>query len=176
MASVRIRNENEQITTEDAVGRYLNGRGLCYQRWGTERLQGRLKTAYDLSEAERKMLLEAYATDIQALKTTRGYVTEDIIVLSPDMPNLPAILAKFDREHHHTDDEVRFVVDGRGIFTIRQDDLIFDVEVASGDLFVVPAYTRHWFTLTSEKRIKCIRIFKDTAGWVALYDTHPGSA
>jgi 1,2-dihydroxy-3-keto-5-methylthiopentene dioxygenase len=61
-------------------------------------------------------------------------------------------------------------VDGSGTFTIRKNDLIFDVTVAAGDLMVVPAYTRHWFDLTSERKIKCIRIFKDPTGWVAVYD------
>ncbi len=170
MANVTIRNGNEKITGEAAVGQYLNERGFCYQYWETDRLQGRLKTGYDLSAAEQKGLLELYASEIHALKTAQGYITEDIVMLSPDTPNLEAILSRFDREHHHTDDEVRFVVDGGGIFTIRQDDLTFDVEVGAGDLFVIPAYTRHGFILTPDQQIKCIRIFKDTAGWVALYD------
>jgi 1,2-dihydroxy-3-keto-5-methylthiopentene dioxygenase len=172
-----IRNGNEQITGEGAVGHYLNGRGFCYQYWDTGRLDGeaRLKGAYDLSPTEQKAILDAYTPEIRGLKTAQGYITEDIVVLSPTTPNLEVILAKFDKEHHHTDDEVRFVVDGSGIFTIRQEALVFDVTVGPGDLFVVPAYTRHWFTLTPEKKIKCIRIFKDAAGWVAVYDEAPKS-
>jgi len=172
MATVTIHQTQERIEKE-AAGDYLNAQGLIYQSWETDRLTGRLKTGYDLTPAEQKELLGLYAREISDLKTAQGYVTEDVIVLAPDTPNLDAILAKFRPEHHHTDDEVRFVVDGGGIFTIRKPDVTFDVTVGPGDLFVVPAYTRHWFNLTDAARIKCIRIFRDPAGWVAIYQEAP---
>ena len=80
------------------------------------------------------------------------------------------LLDKFNREHHHTEDEVRFVVDGHGIFTIcGRSGRYFDVGVGPGDLIAVPAWTRHWFTLAEDRRIKCIRLFQDPAGWAAIY-------
>ncbi|MGX1451877.1 cupin superfamily acireductone dioxygenase involved in methionine salvage, partial [Cytobacillus horneckiae] len=30
-------------------------------------------------------------------------------------PNLDELLKNFQREHHHTDDEVRFIVSGHGV-------------------------------------------------------------
>jgi len=170
MAHVVIRNNQKELIGQEAVSDYLNQRGLIYQFWDTDRIKGRLKDSYHLDANEQKELLNSYEPEIQALRSTQGYITEDVIVLSPETPNLETILAKFDREHHHTDDEVRFIVDGSGVFTICQEQTIFDVVVGPGDLFVVPAFTRHWFTLTDERKIKCIRIFKDSSGWVAIYD------
>jgi 1,2-dihydroxy-3-keto-5-methylthiopentene dioxygenase len=174
MASITFHNTDARITAPGAVADELNGRGLVYRFWNTDRLTGRLKEGDDLDAAEQKDLIGLYARELFDLKHDRGYVAEDVIVLSPTTPNLDTILAKFDKEHHHTDDEVRFVVDGGGIFTICQGDAVFDITVGPGDLFVVPAYTRHWFTLTDERRIKCIRIFKDNSGWTPVYESLMG--
>src|ERR1041385_4557237 len=51
----------------------------------------------------------ARAETIAAIKRDHGYVDEDFIELGPATPNLEAICAKFDKEHFHTEDEVRFV-------------------------------------------------------------------
>ena len=170
MATVTIRRSGQILHEPELVSAYLNGQGMFYEFWGVERLDGYLKESYTLKSDEQQTILDLYVFEISDLKSRQGYRTEDIVVLSDATPNLDAILEKFRREHHHTDDEVRFVVDGSGIFTIRKNDLIFDVTVTAGDLIVVPAYTRHWFELTPERKIKCIRIFKDPAGWVAIYD------
>jgi len=42
---------------------------------------------------------------IDELISRLGYVTADMVSLSPDTPRLPDILATFKREHFHTDDE-----------------------------------------------------------------------
>ncbi len=170
MATITIRRGGQVLNEKESVSAYLNKHGMIYESWGVERLNGHLKESYTLNSEQQQRILELYASEISDLKSRQSYLTQDIVVLSDATPNLDAILEKFRREHHHTDDEVRFVVDGSGVFTVRKNDLIFDVTVAAGDLIVVPAYTRHWFDLTPERKIKCIRIFKDPAGWVAIYD------
>ena len=107
---------------------------------------------------------------LDRLKAARGYVTQDIVEIRPDTPNLPANKAKFADEHLHTDDEVRFVLAGEGIFDIRSaDDRWMRVEVEAGDLLVVPANLHHRFFLTDREEIRCVRLFKDSAGWVPVY-------
>lgn len=179
MASIFIRTSKDEIFGEEAVARYLCDRGLLYRRWETNRVRRGLKTFYPFRDIEQRTLLGLYAEEILELKGSRGYVTQDVVALSDgpkngtatsQTPNLEALLATFRREHHHRDDEVRFIVDGGGLFTIRQGALIFDIRVEPGDLLVVPAHTRHWFDLTEARKILCIRIFKDPAGWEAIYD------
>jgi len=176
MATITIHRSKKVLQEKAEVSAYLKEHGLVYEYWGVERLDGHLKESYILSPQEQQMMLDLYLPEISDLKTRHGYLTQDIVVLSRETPNLDAMLGKFRREHHHADDEVRFVVDGSGVFTIRRNDLIFDVTIKAGDLIVVPAYTRHWFDLTLELKIKCIRIFKDPAGWVAIYDEPAGSS
>jgi 1,2-dihydroxy-3-keto-5-methylthiopentene dioxygenase len=128
----------------------LNGQGVYYARLSTQ-------------EAE-------YQPRVDALKAERGYIEQDVIALRPDTPNLEAICAKFVDEHFHDDDEVRFVLEGEGIFDIRsRDDRWMRVVVEPGDLIVVPKDRHHRFLLTDSKTIRCVRLFRDTSGWVPHY-------
>jgi 1,2-dihydroxy-3-keto-5-methylthiopentene dioxygenase len=128
----------------------LAGQGIYYRRLATD-------------EA-------SYQGPIDELKRERGYVAQDIVALSPGTPNLDAICAKFIDEHHHDDDEVRFVLEGEGIFDIRsQDDRFMRVVVEQGDLIVVPRQRHHRFMLTETKAIRCVRLFRDASGWVPHY-------
>lgn len=113
---------------------------------------------------------DAYREPLDRVKTDRGYVAEDIVELRPETPNLETICAKFVDEHFHDDDEVRFVLEGRGIFDIRsEDDDWMRVVVEPGDLIIVPEKRHHRFMLTDEKNIRCVRLFKDSSGWVPHY-------
>ena len=113
---------------------------------------------------------ERYRQPLDAIKARQGYVEEDVIALAPDTPDLDAICRKFLDEHHHDEDEVRFVLDGEGIFDIRStDDRWMRVQVEKGDLVVVPAGRHHRFMLTDSKAIRCVRLFKDASGWVPHY-------
>lgn len=116
----------------------------------------------------------SYRKPVDEVKATRGYIEEDIIELSPSTPNLDGICAKFIDEHTHDDDEVRFVLEGDGIFDIRsRDDRYMRVQVEKGDLIVVPKDRNHRFMLTERKAIRCVRLFKDQSGWVPHYRKQP---
>jgi 1,2-dihydroxy-3-keto-5-methylthiopentene dioxygenase len=113
---------------------------------------------------------ESFQPTLDVLKNDRGYVEQDIVELQPTTPNLEGICAKFIDEHLHTDDEVRYVLEGEGIFDIRSaDDRWMRVTVEQGDLLVVPADRYHRFQLTEKKHIRCVRLFKDASGWVPVY-------
>jgi 1,2-dihydroxy-3-keto-5-methylthiopentene dioxygenase len=119
----------------------------------------------------------AYRSSVDMLKSDRGYIEEDIIELAPTTPDLDAICAKFVDEHSHDEDEVRFVLEGEGIFDIRSnDDRWMRIVVQPGDLIVVPAGRHHRFLLTDAKRIRCVRLFRDKSGWVPHYREAQASA
>ncbi len=111
-----------------------------------------------------------YQEPLNKLKESEGYITQDEVALRPEMPNLGEICAKFVDEHYHDEDEVRFVLAGSGIFDIRStDDRWMRVEIAGGDLIVVPNKRHHRFFLGDEKRIHCVRLFRDASGWIPHY-------
>jgi len=110
------------------------------------------------------------AGEIARIKREHGYVDDDEIALSPETPNLETICAKFDKEHYHTLDEVRFVIEGEGIFDVRdKSDRWVRIEVSEGDLIIIPANTYHRFMLTPMKKIRCARLFLNHDGWAPLY-------
>jgi 1,2-dihydroxy-3-keto-5-methylthiopentene dioxygenase len=112
----------------------------------------------------------SYQAPLEQIKRERGYVEQDQVALSPATPNLDAICAKFIDEHFHDDDEVRFVLEGEGIFDIRsRDDRWMRVVVERGDLIIVPKDRHHRFMLTESKSIRCVRLFKDASGWTPHY-------
>ncbi len=161
MAVLRIPEEKLTITDEAEIRARLGAIGITYERWSTTAVA---------ADAPAEEILAAYAPEIERLKAEGGYVTADVIDVSPATPGLEPMLAKFNREHWHDEDEVRFIVEGRGLFHIhpRQGPVVA-VEVESGDLMRVPRGTWHWFDLCAERRIRAIRLFQDVSGWTPHY-------
>jgi 1,2-dihydroxy-3-keto-5-methylthiopentene dioxygenase len=114
--------------------------------------------------------VEARSAEMARIKQEHGYRDEDEVALSADTPNLETICAKFDKEHFHTLDEVRFVVEGEGIFDVRdRKDEWVRIVVEAGDLIIIPANKYHRFMLTDAKNIRCVRLFLNNEGWTPLY-------
>ena len=115
-------------------------------------------------------MLVGVRAEIETLKARGGYVTADVIDVNAETPNLDAMLAKFSSEHWHDEDEVRFIVEGRGLFHVHPPGRpVFAIEVEAGDLIRVPRGTHHWFDLCGERRIRAIRLFQDRSGWTPHY-------
>ena len=111
-----------------------------------------------------------HPTAAERRRSPRGYVTADVIQCKPDTPGLEAMLAKFNVEHWHDEDEVRYIIEGRGLFHINPGDgPVFVIEVEAGDLLRVPRGTRHWFDLCADRSIRAIRLFQDPSGWTPRY-------
>ncbi len=127
-----------------------------------------------LNDDEKETLLEAVEHRFEELKSSQGYVTRDMIVLNENIPGLDEMLAKFSSIHYHTDDEVRYILDGKGYFGfVDKKEKQFMVEVTAGDYINVPANAEHWFILGESKRIKAVRYFIDTTGWTPVYTDRP---
>ncbi|HEV8384511.1 MAG TPA: cupin domain-containing protein [Candidatus Acidoferrales bacterium] len=162
MATLRIPDEKRALTEPGEVREYLAGLGIDFERWEPAHA-----VAADASAEE---ILSAYSADIERLKAQGGYVTADVIDVKPETPGLEAMLNKFNSEHWHDEDEVRFIIEGRGIFHIhpRQGPIVA-IEVQAGDLLRVPRGTWHWFDLCPERRIRAIRLFQNQSGWTPHY-------
>ena len=162
MAVLRFPDTNEMIESEQDIRSALAGMGIDYERWSLDRVP---------ADSNADAVLAAYADEIDAMKRRGGYVTADVIDVKPSTPNLEAMLARFRREHWHDEDEVRLIVEGRGLFHIHPADggPVFAVEVEAGDLIRVPRGTHHWFDLCGDRRIRAIRLFQDVSGWTPHY-------
>ncbi|XJZ28737.1 1,2-dihydroxy-3-keto-5-methylthiopentene dioxygenase [Bacillota bacterium Lsc_1132] len=171
MAQIRFQATNERIEKETEVEAFLNSQGVIFEKWDITKLPAKLKEKYLLSEEEKEQILQTFAAEIADISARRGYKAQDVISLTEATPNLDELLVNFKREHHHSDDEVRFIVSGHGIFAIEgENGTWFDVELNPGDLISVPENVRHYFTLQEDRQVVAIRIFVTTAGWVPIYE------
>lgn len=162
MAVVSIPDEQRELTDVREIRDFLEQFGIWYENWEVE---GRVD-----GDSDADTILAAYAPEIERLKERGGFVTADVVNITPETPNLEALLAKFSKEHTHSEDEVRFTVRGRGVFHIHPDKgPVFSVTVESGDLINVPRDTKHWFNLCEDHSIRCIRLFEDPSGWTPHY-------
>lgn len=162
MALVRIPDEQRTIDNAADVTAFLATVGIEYERAVPD-----VALAPGAPAAE---VLAAYRTKIEELNAKGGYVTADVIDVFPDTPNLDAMLKKFSSEHWHDEDEVRFIIEGRGLFHIHPPEgSVFAIEVEAGDLIRVPRGTHHWFDLCTDRRIRAIRLFQDQSGWTPHY-------
>ena len=162
MAVVTILNEDKTLTSTDEITTALASHGIDYERW---------TPAHPVADnAPPEEILNAYAREIEDLKQRGGYVTADVIDVNPATPGLEAMLTKFNREHWHDEDEVRFIIAGHGLFHIHSaGGAVLAIEVEAGDLIRVPQGTLHWFNLCGDRRIRAIRLFQDMAGWTPHY-------
>src|ERR1700756_421972 len=160
MAVLRFPDENRQVDSEPGIRGELARLGIDYERWSLDRVP---------RDATADAVLVAYADEIDEMKRRGGYVTADVIDVNPETPNLDAMLARFDKEHTHDEDEVRFILAGRGIFFVHIGDRVASVEVGPGDMLRVPRGTTHWFTLCEARRIRAIRWFQNVSGWTPHY-------
>lgn len=162
MAKLFIAKTNETITDFSQIKNLLQGHGIRIEQW-----KANTKLADD---ADQETILAAYEHELKPFMDKNGYATADVINVNPSTPNLSAIREKFMKEHRHSEDEIRFFVDGEGLFWFHLDnDDVFGVTCNAGDFIFVPKNYRHWFDLAPKYFVKAIRIFSNMEGWVPHY-------
>ncbi len=170
MSELKVFDEGDasgaRVHTRDfeAIRRELGAVGIRFERW-----EARQPLKPGASPAE---ILEAYGEAVERLKQERGFKTADVLSMVPDHPDKVALRNKFLHEHTHSEDEVRFFVEGQGLFTIHKAGRVYNVLCEKGDLIGVPDGTPHWFDMGPNPRFTAIRLFTNTEGWVAH---HTGS-
>ncbi len=150
----KLTHDGEEITAQ------LRGLGIRFERWETRNLP---------EDATPALVLEAYASEIQKLKEENGFATADVIRLTAEHPQKTEFRKKFLDEHQHSEDEVRFFVEGEGLFYIHADAQVFVVHCVRNDLISVPNGTRHWFDMGPEPNFTAVRLFTNPEGWVAQF-------
>ncbi len=155
------------LSTRDAeaMARELAAIGVQFERW---------ESPVQLSpEDAPETILEAYRPYLDELMGETGAGSADVIKLTPDHPDVPALRKKFLAEHIHTEDEIRFFVHGGGHFVMHVNGRVYDAYCEAGDLISVPANTRHWFDAGEQPSFTALRVFTDTSGWVAHFTGDP---
>ena len=163
MAILSIPETNTEIRDLKEIRAFFNARGVFFDQWTCD-------VFFD-DKATQEEILAAYSKDLTPFMEQGGYLTADVISINKLTENYDAIRAKFLAEHIHTEDEIRFFVDGQGIFWFNlENEPVFNLLCEKGDLISVPEGTKHWFDAGEiNPFVKAIRIFIDMSGWVPHY-------
>lgn len=169
--AVLKREDGSTVSSLEDIRKELAPLNVGLDRWAIPDGQTKgLLAKESLSEEEKQEVLKGLDEYFVKLEEEQGYKSRDLVVLHPEIPDLGALLQKFDSAHTHDDDEVRFVVDGEGVFGfVLPEGSQVELKIEAGDYINVPKDTEHWFYLTDKKRIKAIRYFSGTEGWVPRY-------
>ncbi|MFF7242960.1 acireductone dioxygenase [Embleya sp. NPDC008237] len=165
----------EILRTSDPVeiAAALEPIGVRFERWTAD---------VELPDgATQDEVIAAYRTEVDRITAAEGYIQVDVIRLQPsDDPEWPAKVAgaraKFLTEHTHDDDEVRFFVEGAGIFYLHIAGRVHAVLCEAGDLLSVPKGITHWFDMGVEPSVAAIRFFHDEDGWIGDFTGDPISS
>ncbi|CAG5866177.1 unnamed protein product [Menidia menidia] len=116
-----------------------------------------------------KLNADIYETDpeLEQIRKSRGYSYMDIITIHKDkLPNYEDKLKMFYEEHLHLDDEIRYILEGRAYFDIRdREDRWIRIAMTTGDLITLPAGIYHRFTLDETNYAKAMRLFVGEPVW-----------
>lgn len=160
-----FREDNVIIVREvsglDAIAGELHKVGVRYERWEATQPLG--------SASSNDEIIQAYRTSVDRLMKEYDFQSVDVIAMTPDHADKVALRKKFLDEHIHTDFEVRFFVEGKGLFFLHANEHVYGILCQQGDLLSVPANMPHWFDMGENPELKCIRLFTTPDGWVANY-------
>jgi 1,2-dihydroxy-3-keto-5-methylthiopentene dioxygenase len=150
-----------QTENQSEIAAKLKEFGVAFEQW---------EAAFPVTpESTAADILDAYAGQIDRLKSEGGYQTADVINMSPNHADKVALRQKFLSEHQHSEDEVRFFVKGSGMFYLHLEQQVLAVQCCKSDLISVPANAKHWFDMGTEPDFTCVRLFTNPEGWVANY-------
>lgn len=167
MSRLRIFTEDNPheplLSTEalDEIEAELQQIGVRFEQWQA----GKPVQAGDAPD----VVLDAYKADIDRIVAEKGFKTVDVVSIAPDHPKREEMRGKFLAEHFHKEDEVRFFVDGSGLFTLHVGERIYEIRCEKGDLIGVPDSTLHWFDMGPEPSFVAIRFFTEPDGWVGHF-------
>ncbi|NJA87647.1 cupin [Rhodocyclus tenuis] len=155
----------EVIHDHAEIARRLAALGVRFERW---------QAAAPLPvNADAQTVLAAYREPLAALKAEYGFQSVDVIRVQAGHPDQETLRQKFLAEHTHNDFEVRFFVEGRGLFYLHVGETVFALLCEQGDLVSVPANTSHWFDMGETPDFTCIRLFTREDGWAAEFSGDP---
>lgn len=163
MTTLEVPDTGFATMNGDEIRAFLHERGIVFERWSASVPLSRDATSDDV--------LSAYEHALRPYMERHGYQTADVIRVHPEIDNLDGVRGKFLEEHTHTEDEVRFFVEGKGAFWFHPegDDPVFAVVCEAGDLIGVPAGMKHWFDMGAQPLVTAIRVFSNKEGWVPEY-------
>ena len=161
MALISIPDKNVVIEDFSEISDFLNSRGIFIEKWSTPQ---------KIAEGDsQEKILAAYEHKLKPFMTKNDFKSADVVHIHKNIKDIEKIRQKFLQEHTHSENEVRFFVDGKGVFWFHQEGEVFSVLCEKVDFISVPQGVKHWFDIAPDYFVVAIRIFTSTEGWTPLY-------
>lgn len=145
---------NKVLTHFEDIVSTLAALGVRFERW-----QPATSLEKEASEAE---LIAAYQAQLDAL----GYANVELFSVTCDHPQKAEVRAQFLVEQRYSEDHVRLIVAGQGLFTLHVDDYVYAVRCERNDLLIIPAGMPHWFDIGENPHFVTLRGFDTRQGTV----------
>lgn len=145
-------------TCPDRIAAQLQPLGLAHGRWPLR----------DVGDGSLPAVRAAYGDELRPLAERFTLRSADRVRLQPGHPGWAALRQQFLTEHTHDDAEIRYFLDGSGLFYVRRPDggalgLLCEAQ----DWVAIPAGTRHWFDAGEQPDFDALRLFSTEHGWQA---------
>lgn len=159
-------NYNQYVScykTFDEINTALQKRGIVYEKWEAAK--------FLTANSTDKEILTAYKADIDRISKKFGITSFDVCQVTENNPKKAEIRKKFNIEHTHSDEAVRFFVEGSGCFYVHFEERKEIVRfLATKDHFLVlPKGIKHWFDMGPDPNFRAIRFFATDKSWCAHY-------
>ena len=133
-----------------SIGEELGSRGIGFERCVRSSVpQG----------ADQATVLQAFSADVKRVMTEAGHASVDVLRVTPSHPDKTSLRRRFLSEHTHAEDEVRFFVEGRGLFCLHIGREVLAVLCEQDDLIHIPAGTCHWFDMGEQPQFCVLRLW-----------------
>ncbi len=175
MATLTL-EDGTRITSFDEVAAAVAEVGITLSSWplGDDAEILELLSQPSLTDDEKERVLTHLDHYFAPLREAGGCSARDLVVLHPGIPNLDDLVATYARCHTHDDDEIRYIIDGDGVFgVVLPDGSQVELAVETAEYISVPTGLEHWFRMSEGRRIKAVRYFSEAAGWEATFTDTP---
>lgn len=113
--------------------------------------------------AEQQAVLAACAEPLQQLRSEYGCTQVEVCSLLSQQPQYAESDAELPGEWLSTDDELHWMVAGRGVLGMRVGEAVYALQAEEGDLLWLPAGIHYWLDGGEYPRLSAIRLFKGAA-------------
>lgn len=160
----KTRSLLQKSSEPQEIAAHLKAIGVQFEQWETRSFS----EAITLEE-----ILKSYQMEMERIQQEHGFQSTDIVSISSNHPQKKLLRQKFLNEHTHDEPEVRFFIEGSGLFFLHIDSLVYSVLCEKGDLIHIPPNYRHWFDMGEEPLFTAIRFFTRPDGWIAYFTGNP---